>query len=587
MKESSLIYCDESGNDGPNYLNDQAPFYVLAGWVVPENAIGDAEGEMESLRTTHCREAPELKFKMFRGKPWVVSESMSRLGQIGLIPIYLIAEKRYCIAGKIVETFLDPYYNPALRKQFSYNLITKQELANTLYEKLSDETLRRFAEAYRAPTHADLELALDEVSKACRRCVNAEIAELLEGSRANLAEIAEAEINAVNTWGKGMGTLNLPCLVSFLMLVEELGRQQNIRPKKIIHDEQGPYQKDYHRAFEQYKKTDWDERILINGMRVPFGAIRTIDDFEIQRSVDQPLLQAADLLAGSIAHLSAALIQERNLYPQEVALGGLIFPALLLDGITLAMPVCSDRMLEKIGSAIQQAYPKINSTTSNENEIDDRCPFRWTSTAEGEGPLPVLPVPMTSTTGDHVPDRIIKIDLPLFGIANDSVGQLAVLLPHGKAFDQTNNYERCVPLWTSRGLADTFLEELEWSEPHHVIEFGPKELPNLVSRLREQAHWVELVWFNLFEEKATPYPIKRLADEMERIWNRCLRVAEAGIIDLLFKQHETNGDSIVSLLLSSGQYAAMRISDGLMSTGDSREEALSNLAKAMTTRGTV
>jgi hypothetical protein len=51
MEESLLIYCDESGNDGPNYLNEQAPFYVLAGWVVPENAIVDAAVEMESLRT--------------------------------------------------------------------------------------------------------------------------------------------------------------------------------------------------------------------------------------------------------------------------------------------------------------------------------------------------------------------------------------------------------------------------------------------------------------------------------------------------------------------------------------------------------
>lgn len=77
MKESSLIYCDESGNDGPNYLNEQSPFYVLAGWVVPANAIVEATIEMESLRKAHCRDAPVLKFKTLRGKPWAVSESIS------------------------------------------------------------------------------------------------------------------------------------------------------------------------------------------------------------------------------------------------------------------------------------------------------------------------------------------------------------------------------------------------------------------------------------------------------------------------------------------------------------------------------
>jgi hypothetical protein len=577
MEESSLIYCDESGNDGPNYLNEQSPFYVLAGWVVPENAIVDAAIEMESLRKAHCQDAPELKFKTFRRKPWAVSESMCRLGQIGLVPMYLVAEKRYCIAGKIVETFLDPNYNPALRTSFTGDIITKQELANTLYERLSDATLRRFANAYRAPTYADMKQTLDEVSRECRRCVNYEIAELLEGSRANLAEIAEAEIEAVTSWGKGMGTLNLPCLISFLMLVEELGRQQCIRPKKIVHDEQGPYQEDFRRAFDQHKWTERDERVLING--IPYGAIRAIEDFEIQRSVDQPMLQAADLLAGSIAHLSSALIQGKTLHPQEVELGGLIFPALMLDGISLAAPVCSNRMLKKIGAAIRQAYPEVCSTKPK--ETDDRWPFQWTSTVAGEGPLPVLPGLPKPTNETRVPDRKIKIDLPLFSIANNSADQLVVLLPHGKSFNETTVYERCVPFWTSRQLAEAFLEEQEWSEPHHVIEFGPKDLPDLVARLRDQSQWVEMVVFNLSEEGAAPYPILRLADEMERIWDRCLRAAGAGVLDVLYKQHEINGEAVGSLLLSSGEYAAMRMSDGLMATGASREEALSNLTATM------
>src|SRR5208337_132298 len=136
MEKSSLIYCDESGNDVPNYLNEQAPFYVLAGWVVPENAIVEAAVEMESLRQAHCPSAPELKFKTFQRKPWAMSASMCRLGQLGLVPMYLVAEKRYCVAGKIVETFLDPHYNPALSMPFTGDIITKQGLANTLYERL-------------------------------------------------------------------------------------------------------------------------------------------------------------------------------------------------------------------------------------------------------------------------------------------------------------------------------------------------------------------------------------------------------------------------------------------------------------------
>jgi hypothetical protein len=48
------------------------------------------------------------------------------------------------------------------------------------------------------------------------------------------------------------------------------------------------------------------------------------------------LLQAADLLAGSIAASSHRINRENLSTHQEVELGGLIFPALMLDGISLA-----------------------------------------------------------------------------------------------------------------------------------------------------------------------------------------------------------------------------------------------------------
>ena len=128
-------------------------FYVIAGWAAPDNtAIAEASVVIESLRQKHCKDAAELKFKTFRKKPWTVSETMTRLGKIGLIPIYVIAEKRYCVAGKIIETFLDPYYNDRLSMPFTYDLPTKQELANTLYERFADDVLRQFAAAYRDPT---------------------------------------------------------------------------------------------------------------------------------------------------------------------------------------------------------------------------------------------------------------------------------------------------------------------------------------------------------------------------------------------------------------------------------------------------
>ena len=55
MSDLSIIYCDESGNSGPNYLDEAQPFYVLAGWVVPTDAITDVSIQLEGLRASQVQ----------------------------------------------------------------------------------------------------------------------------------------------------------------------------------------------------------------------------------------------------------------------------------------------------------------------------------------------------------------------------------------------------------------------------------------------------------------------------------------------------------------------------------------------------
>lgn len=273
MDREVVIYCDESGNDGPNYLNDQEPFYVLAGWIVPSGAEVDAAVEIESVRRRNCPDALELKFKTFKkseGKLQALIKLFGRLGETGLTPIYLFAEKRFCVAGKIVETFLDPCHNPRVRNAFSWDVRTKKEFANTIYERLPAAALDRFAEAYRDPQAGSLENALCEVVEACRRCVNPEMAELLDGSSRSLDEIAAAEVQGALVWGKAGDTLNLPCLVSFLMMAEHLARRGYFTQGKIVHDEQGPYHESCHQTFLHYRNwpDHWQQLV---GQPIPYG----------------------------------------------------------------------------------------------------------------------------------------------------------------------------------------------------------------------------------------------------------------------------------------------------------------------------
>ena len=577
MADSYVIYCDEAGNDGPNYLNPDAPFYVLAGWIIPESRLVDITVVIEGLRQRHAKDSSELKFSNFKRRPWVICEAMARLGHLDAVPIYVVAEKRYCIAGKIVETLLDPYYNKRLQLPFTYDFNTKRELANTLYSRLPDEVLAPFAEAYRNPQERGFEDVLTLVADACEEHVNPELAHLLEGSRDNLKEIADSETTAVESWGKVLGTLNFPCLISFLMHVEELGRRRSYNVKRIVHDEQGPYQSGYLAAFDHHRGMAKDDKLQAFGMRVPYGAIKMVEEFEFQSSEKQPLVQAADLLAGGIAHLSKKLVAGQDLHPQETEMARLVLPPLVTPGMLLAFPVCSEKMMGHFGEAIREAFPK---------EVEDHAADRnsrslqWRSTVPAGDTLAVLP-PNQGGDGDdiEVPHYSLKVDLPLFGIVNDTENRLMLMLPPEKSIKEASLDETCVPLWTGRALAEEFLEdcEAELTEPHHVEEYGLAELPGLLGQLSQLAEWSEVVAFDLGEDQACPYPIARFVDEIGRVLDRTQRAARAGMLQVLFKSHVINGHKVGSVLLASGQYAAMRMSDGLRAKGSTREEAIERL----------
>lgn len=575
MGDKATIYCDESGNDGPNYLNPQQPFYVLAGWVVPDDRIVDATAAVEATRQRECRDAGELKFKTFKkseGKREALISLVCEIGGLGLIPVFLFAEKRFCITGKIVETFLDPYYNPLVRNGLTWDVQTKQELANTLYKVLPETTLRKFAEAYQRPTEAGLLTALLDVVEKSRSRVNPEIAAMLEGSRTKMSEIVAAEIVAAESYEKAAGTLNFPCLVTFMMLVEHLARKNIINPHRLVHDEQGPYQAGYEQVFIDHRHAA-EHWVTLVGQDVPYGALRAIQSFETQRSVHQPLIQAADLLAGTINHVCTKLQAGQALTAAERRLAQLSLPLMLVPNLRLAWPICSDRMLRRIGVLFHEAFG-AGATVS---------PVGPGQSAPSV-PLPVFPVVQAPEGG---PQRF-PVNLPLFGIARVSDGAIMIALPPERAFEETKRVDRFIPLYTSESTAQQFLEEEQtrWAEPHEVRRFDVRELPELFEQLDAWGEYAAWVVLDPFCEVVGRIDVHEFAGTMRGIIDRIERAIRSGAFDVLLQHHTLNGREAISLLLSSGQYgAAWKDDHGTVHTGTTRDAALDSLQRTAAQSG--
>lgn len=557
MSDMATVYCDESGNDGPNYLNPQQPFYVLAGWAVPDDRIVDATLAIESTRSSQVPDAAELKFKTFKkseGKREAVASLMCGLGQLGLTPIFMFAEKRFCIGAKIVETFLDPYYNPLIRKGFSWDAVIKKELANAFYDFLPEVTLRQFAAAYQHTKESTLTAALTEVIEQSRGRVNPELGQLLEGSRGAMSAIVKAELSAAQSYEKAAGTLNFPCLISYMMLLEYLARKGVVTPHRLVHDEQGPYQAGFQQVFVDHRHAA-DHWATMIGQEIPYGPIRAIKTFETQRSELQPLLQAADLLAGSVGHVCLKLWSGTKLTPAEQQLAQLTLPLLLAEP-RLAWPLCSDRMYGQIAEFLQEAFGGGHELTQTEPGL--------------RGRFPVLP-PLAS---EPVPPSKRPLTLPLFAVTRASDGGL-LFVP--RSDEETSLRQSFVPLFTEQKTAQQFYDENHalWTMTQVIRAYDAPEIQELIQQLEAVSLHADLVIINPLSESAGHLQTSQFVENLRGIFERVIRAAHSGISDVLLQTHSINGRKATTLLLSSGEYgAAWKDDQQSVYTGITREAAM-------------
>jgi hypothetical protein len=68
---------------------------------------------------------------------------------------------------------------------------------------------------------------------------------------------------------------------------------------------------------------------------------------------------------------------------------------------------------------------------------------------------------------------------------------------------------------------------------------------------------------------------------MERILDRTVRAASSGMLGQLIREEKVGDHQVVSLLLSSGTYAAMKSPDGPIAEGSTRDEAIAKLKELL------
>jgi len=138
------FYCDESGNTGTHWLDPEQPILVHGGWLFPEGAeVAVAEG-MAGIRRRHRLQAPELKWAQFArsGREHAFRDVVELCLKHGVMPMFMVMDKQYATAAKVVETFFDPAYNHHLPMAFTGDFETKKGIAEAV--RLSPDLVATF-----------------------------------------------------------------------------------------------------------------------------------------------------------------------------------------------------------------------------------------------------------------------------------------------------------------------------------------------------------------------------------------------------------------------------------------------------------
>lgn len=132
------LFCDEAGNTGARYLDPDQPFYVLGAYLI--DAAREAVREVIAGTRT---QAVELKASRLVRRPAgreVVATLLRAMGQAGGIPCFVLIDKRYSLAARFVDDYLDSTRNDRVGEEYSFDR-ERMQWAATWIARLEDSTL--------------------------------------------------------------------------------------------------------------------------------------------------------------------------------------------------------------------------------------------------------------------------------------------------------------------------------------------------------------------------------------------------------------------------------------------------------------
>lgn len=313
------VYIDESGNSGFNYLDKNQPFFVLGGWVIPTSQVDQVERKILDWELSLKSQTAEIKganlVKRIRGR-----KSILKLFEImvnsNAVPTYAIMEKRLGVCAKFIESIFDISYNTAIPRSFFQNSEAKYNLADTLYSKVSDDTIYAFGRAVQSKDRNEVEKHFAIIKKFALELNVPEFSRYIPSC---------PEIAAVDFLTAGdniSGAINNTMLLVLISNIEKLARLYGLGAWNLYHDNVDSFAESLS-ALHVRLRGGWasylKEEFFAN---LPEGeySIRNFQFLDSQRS---PLIRAADCFS-ALCRFYLEHVDDADLFSDPVDQTGIL-----------------------------------------------------------------------------------------------------------------------------------------------------------------------------------------------------------------------------------------------------------------------
>ena len=297
------IFVDESGSTGPNLNEASQPVFVHAGLLIPLARKAAVRAVAEKLRLELLPKSEELHvgiLKTANGRKRVAG-LLRELAALQVLPLISIIERRIARAAYLVDTCFDYGWNDKADARYMTSAEARQELSQALVDVVPEEVMTDFASAFRLRDAVAISATIVIVGEKLRAAAMAQEAEVLAAAGGELSEQCET-IKATDDVAIAMDTINASSFALIAAMGERVAAAKGFTGCKIVHD-QCPQFAAYKWIFNVMRTRADGDIVFDNGqVNVPLRRIVTL---EVGDSKAEPLLQLADVVAGTYRRLTA------------------------------------------------------------------------------------------------------------------------------------------------------------------------------------------------------------------------------------------------------------------------------------------